>query len=99
MTPAENKLWLKLRLKQLNGCKFRRQHGIGPYIVDFYCPEKELIIEVDGDIHVWGDQIKKDHVKEKYLKDLGLKVLRYRNDDILSNLENVMDDLYEKLNA
>ncbi|MBI4410859.1 MAG: endonuclease domain-containing protein [Deltaproteobacteria bacterium] len=97
MTPAENKLWLHLRARQLEKLKFRRQHGIGPYIVDFYCPAIKLVIEVDGDVHAGEAQIAKDCKRDNYLKSLGLQVIRYRNDDVLNNVEGVMEDLFGRL--
>ena len=60
MTRAENRLWLRLRGKQFEDVKFRRQHGIGSYIVDFYCPEKLTVVEVDGDVHSEASQILRD---------------------------------------
>jgi|SRR3990172_9803713 len=86
MTGAEKRLWSRLRMKQLHGLKFRRQHGIGPYIVDFYCPERSIVIEVDGDTHGDENQVMKDRQRETYLQSLGLQVIRYVNDDILHNL-------------
>ena len=65
MTGAERRLWLRLRAKQFLALKFRRQHGIGPYIVDFYCPEKSLVIEVDGDTHAFENQVMKDRQRER----------------------------------
>ena len=64
---------------------------------DFYCPEKSLVIEVDGDIHASQHQIVRDGRRETYSKSLGLQVIRYMNDDILKNLDGVLEDLYEKL--
>ena len=99
MTCPETRLWLRLRARQLQGLKFRRQHGIGPYIVDFYCPEQSLVIEVDGDSHADADQILKDRQRAKYLQSLGLHVIRYINDDILKNLDGVMEDLAKRLSS
>ena len=99
MTCPETRLWLRLRARQLQGLKFRRQHGIGPYIVDFYCPEQSLVIEVDGDSHAGADQILKDRQRAKYLQSLGLHVIRYINDDILKNLDGVMEDLAKRLSS
>ncbi|TLY25727.1 MAG: DUF559 domain-containing protein, partial [Nitrospirae bacterium] len=65
MTHAEMRLWARIRAKQFQGLKFRRQHGIGPYIVDFYCPEKSLVIEVDGDTHAEPSQIFKDERRDR----------------------------------
>jgi very-short-patch-repair endonuclease len=97
MTGPETRLWSRLRARQLQGLKFRRQHGIGPYIVDFYCPERSLVIEVDGDSHAGAAQIVKDKQREKYLQSLGLCVFRYINDDIVKNLDGVLADLAERL--
>jgi len=99
MTVPETRLWLRLRARQLQGLKFRRQHGVGPYIVDFYCPEESLVIEVDGDSHADADQIVKDREREKYLHSLGLRVLRYFNDDIVKNLDGVLEDLANRLSS
>ncbi len=98
MTPAENKLWLKLKGKQL-GLKFRRQHGIGPFIVDFFCPDKKLVIEVDGEIHAREERIEKDRLREDYLKGFELQVIRYRNEEVLSNIECVLEDLMRRIEA
>ena len=99
MTAAEARLWSKLRVKQFQGLKFRRQHGIGPYIVDFYCAERSLVIEVDGDIHGEQHQVVRDRRRESYLKSLGLQVIRYMNDDIVKNLDGVLEDLYERVSS
>ncbi len=99
MTGPEAQLWSRLRARQLQGLKFRRQHGIGPYIVDFYCPEQSLVIEVDGDSHADANQILKDRQREKYLQSLGLRVIRYINDDILKNLDGVLEDLTCRLSS
>jgi very-short-patch-repair endonuclease len=96
MTGPEPRLWSRLRARQLQGLKFRRQHGIGPYIVDFYCPEQSLVIEVDGDSHADADQILKDQLRDRYFQSLGLHVIRYINDDILKNLDGVLENLAER---
>jgi len=92
MTNAEIVLWLKLKGKQL-GYKFRRQHGIGKYIVDFYCAELKLIIEIDGDVHALDKQTQLDEERQKYLESLHYKVIRYNNNDILTNINGALDDL------
>ena len=97
MTPAENILWTRLRAKNIRGLKFRRQHGIGPYITDFYCPEKKLVIEVDGDVHAFDEQKKKDSGREDYFESLGLEIIRYTNNDIMHNIEGVLEDLFGRL--
>jgi very-short-patch-repair endonuclease len=97
MTGPEAQLWSRLRARQLQGLKFRRQHGIGQYIVDFYCPERSLVIEVDGASHADADQIPKDQLGDSYFQSLGLHVIRYINDDILKNLDGVLENLAERL--
>ena len=97
MTGPEIRMWSKLRARQLQGLKFRRQHGIGAYIVDFYCPEQSLVIEIDADSHADAAQIVKDKQREKYLQSLGLRVIRYINNDIVKNLDGVLEDLAERL--
>src|SRR4030095_15394986 len=92
-TPAENKLWFHLRGKRFEKLKFRRQHGIGPYIVDYYCPESNLVIEIDGDVHANPNQIKRDRLRAEYLRGRGLQVIRYTNEEVLKNLEGVLEDL------
>jgi very-short-patch-repair endonuclease len=99
MTGPEARLWSRLRARQLQGLKFRRQHGIGPYIVDFYCPEQSFVIEVDGDSHADADQIMKDKQREAYMQSLGLRIIRYINDDIVKNLDGVLEDLVERLSS
>ncbi len=99
MTGPEARLWSRLSARQLQGLKFRRQHGIGPYIVDFYCPEQSLVIEVDGDSHADADQVVKDKQREQYLQSLGLRVIRYVNDDIVKNLGGVLEDLAGRISS
>ena len=67
--------------------------------MDFYCPERSLVIEVDGDIHGDQHQVVRDRRRESYLKSLGLQVIRYMNDDILKNLDGVLQDLYDRLSS
>src|SRR5262245_18256186 len=71
-----------------SGVKFRRQHGIDKFIVDFYCHEARLIIEVDGFIHEYS--VEEDAIRQEYLEGLGFRVIRFTNDDVLNTLENVI---------
>ena len=93
-TRAEQLLWAKLRSNQIHGLKFRLQHGIESYIVDFFCPERNLAIEVDGDVHAGKQQQIKDAERERYLRSLGLGIVRYTNDEVLNNLDGVLEDFY-----
>src|SRR6185295_4671347 len=90
MTAPELKLWTCLRSKQFHSLKFRRQHGIGPYIVDFFCSEKQLVIEIDGDSHAEIVQLEKDRQRESYLSSLGLRVIHYTNHEVMTNLDGVL---------
>lgn len=96
LTPQEIVLWSRLRRNQL-GSKFRRQHSIGNYIVDFYCPEKKIIVEIDGLQHKREKDIKYDVKRTEYFNSLSLKVLRFWNDEINRNLEGVALKIKESL--
>jgi very-short-patch-repair endonuclease len=88
-TPAEAHLWKHIRNKQLLGYKFRRQHSIDRFIVDFYCPDAKLVIEVDGPIHDYT--VDEDTARQAYLESLNLRVLRFTNDEVLDRTTEVMD--------
>lgn len=98
-TPAESRLWLYLSKGQINNLKFRRQHSIGNYVIDFYCPAKKLIIEIDGDTHAGELAQKRDKIRTNYLKSLGYTLVRYNNRDVMNNLDGVYSDLLEKVNS
>jgi very-short-patch-repair endonuclease len=91
-TPEEILLWLRLKNSQL-GSKFRRQHSIGGYIVDFYCPLKKLVIEVDGSQHLAKESKEYDEVRTKFFEGLDIKVIRFNNTEIHTNLEIVMQKI------
>ncbi|WP_038342759.1 endonuclease domain-containing protein [Acinetobacter sp. A47] len=93
-TDAEHLMWQLLRAKQFMNLKFRRQHVIAPYIVDFYCHELGLVIELDGSQHGTDDGKEYDAERTKFLEALGLKVVRYWNHDVLKNTESVLGDLW-----
>jgi|WetSurMetagenome_2_1015567.scaffolds.fasta_scaffold648187_1 very-short-patch-repair endonuclease len=89
MTEAEVVLWERLRNNQLNGYHFRRQQLIDGFIIDFYCHSINLVIEIDGPIH--DSQLHEDAIRDDALISKGLTVLHFRNDEILSNLEHVLE--------
>lgn len=91
-SPIENKFWYCLRNKQIQWYKFRRQFSIGNFILDFYCSELRLWIELDGESHV--DNEKYDNFREKELLTVWVKIIRYMNWQIISELENVLEDLH-----
>jgi len=92
MTPAEKILWNELRANKL-GVHFRRQQIIAGFIVDFYCHKAELVIEVDGSIHDEKLQQEKDIEREKALSEMGLRIVRFKNDDVLKNLTQVINQI------
>ena len=94
-TEAERKLWSYLRRKQLHGSRFRRQRPIGPYIVDFVCLERSLIIEVDGGQH--AEQIAKDEARARFLEQEGFRVMRFWNNDVLANIDGVLQAISHDL--
>jgi poly(A) polymerase len=96
-TPAEDKLWQHLRRNQVAGLRFRRQHAIGRFIVDFYCPAAKLIIEVDGPVH--AEQTESDREREAVLEDHGFSVLRLGNDEVLYQIHEVLARIRESMSG
>ncbi len=94
-TPPEGErlLWYKLRNRYLHGLKFRRQHQIGSYIADFYCDERQLVVEVDGWQHFDNEGLTSDEARTRYLESLGLHVVRFTNAEVLSNLDAVLEPI------
>ena len=90
MTGAELVLWEVLKDKKLSGRKFRRQHSIGNYIADFYCPSEKLIIELDGQHHYTPDGMSKDLDRINHLAMMNINVIRFENIDVLNNLTSVV---------
>ena len=97
LTSAEVFLWNYLKQRKLSGKKFRRQHSIENYIVDFYCPEKRLIIELDGEYHNTPNQAEYDKKRSNRLEALGNKVLRFENKMVFENLPSVLQEINENL--
>ncbi len=95
-TPAESILWECLRDRRLWDTKFRRQHNIGRYIVDFYCHQHRLVIEVDGEIHQY--QQTEDEIRENWLRSQGFRVIRFTNDEVFHNLSAVLEEVALTLN-
>jgi very-short-patch-repair endonuclease len=89
-TSAEAVLWMRLKQSQLEGRKFRRQHSIGNYIVDFYCPEEKLTVELDGEGHFWEEGMKRDHRRACYLNSLGIDVIRFENKLVFEDMEYLL---------
>ncbi|MGN6460706.1 MAG: endonuclease domain-containing protein [Pseudolabrys sp.] len=92
-TDAELKLWRALRRDQLHNLHFRRQHPVGPYTLDFYCPVASLAIELDGGQHAEPANIVSDERRTAWLSKKGIKVLRFWNNDVLQNLAGVLEQI------
>ncbi|WP_421731108.1 endonuclease domain-containing protein [Brevundimonas sp.] len=91
MTPPEARLWVRLRAARLNGVKFRRQHPVGPYILDFYCAWVKLAVEVDGASHLSEEQAAHDRRRTAWLATQGIRVIRLRASDVRDEIGGVMD--------
>lgn len=95
MTDAEALLWKLLRDRRVAGAKFRRQHPVGKYILDFYCDEKRLGVELDGGQH--GGAVKYDTQRDDWLRLQGIRILRFWNNEMLAETEAVMEVIYQAL--
>ena len=96
-TKAEKLLWEKLRNNQLGGLKFRRQHPVNIYIADFYCHKFKLIIELDGDYHNQEEQKQKDEVRTEVLRLNDLKIIRFKNEEVEQNINQVLTTIKNKI--
>ncbi|MFA5803580.1 MAG: endonuclease domain-containing protein [Melioribacteraceae bacterium] len=90
VTQAEKMLWYELKNSQLAGRKFRRQHSVGNYILDFYCPEERLAIELDGEHHEDDEQKKYDQKRTKFLNGLKITVIRFKNTDVIFGRDSIV---------
>ena len=97
MTPAETLLWRALKGRGAGGMKFRRQQGIGPFILDFYCPEHRLGIELDGNSHDYKYDY--DEERTEYLREQGIRILRFSNQQVFTSLEGVLAEIVSVANG
>jgi very-short-patch-repair endonuclease len=93
-TPAEQRLWSRLRSKQLYGLKFRRQHPVGRFVVDFCCISRKLVIEIDGDSH--ASQEAYDQARTAWLEEQGYRVVRFTNREVTYNLDAVLEAIAQE---
>ena len=98
MPEPEKKVWALLRNQRL-GVKFRRQHGIGHYIADFYCSELKLVIEIDGESHHSEAAQQYDQQRDDYMQALGIKTIRFNNNEVMQNIEGLHEYLQQYLNS
>jgi len=97
MTEAEQLLWSRIRRKQLKGYQFYRQKIIGNYIVDFYCPQGKLVIELDGGQHYSEYGFNKDIIRDEALKKLGLNVLRFSDREVFDDIDVILEKIWEAI--
>ena len=97
-TPAEAELWKHISNRKLAGRKFRRQHSVGCFILDFYYPSEKLAIELDGEDHYWKEGIDKDLKKELFLQEYSIRVLRFENKWVFQDLEHVLKTISAAFN-
>ena len=98
-TPAEDILWQILRNRQIDGYRFRRQHSIGLYIVDFYCDSESLAIEVDGSIHQNPKQMKKDGTRTKWIQSVGHRLIRFTNNEVINHTHETIEAIKKALHT
>ena len=96
-TPAEARMWEQLRNRQLTNQKFRRQAPVGPFIVDFICLEKKLVIELDGWTHSTETEVANDKRRTSFLESQGYKVIRFQNDEAMNGMDEVLTLIVEAL--
>jgi len=99
LTPEESYLWSFLQRRQLRGRKFRRQHSVGPYILDFYCPEEKLAVELDGVSHDYEQAHAHDENRKMFLGRAGIAVLRFENREVRKNLEGVLLEIAKSFSS
>jgi very-short-patch-repair endonuclease len=99
LTPSEAALWKHLQRSQLDGRKFRRQHSVGPYVLDFYCPRERLAVELDGAAHDHASAQTRDRIRERFLMQAGIQVLRFENRHVIENLEGVLIEIKRRFSA
>ena len=97
LTTAEAVLWKNLQRSRLDGKKFRRQHSVGKYVLDFYCPERRLAVELDGEAHFTSIRAQYDVEREEFIKSLKIRTLLVENRLMFENLEGVLETIKENL--
>ncbi|AQG81729.1 hypothetical protein AWR27_21950 [Spirosoma montaniterrae] len=96
LTDAEAILWSYLRSNQLGGRKFRRQHSVGSYVLDFYCTAERLAIEVDGSVHQQPENLLHDQERDDALANLGIRTIRIKNDEVEADISSVLQRISEQ---
>lgn len=97
ITKAEKLIWDKLRDRQLENCKFRRQYSVDKFVIDFYSPEFKLAIEIDGDSHFQDGAAEYDKARQEFIESAGIKFLRFTNNDVYANLPVVLENIAQNI--
>ena len=97
LSKAEGVMWNHLSRKQMLGYKFRRQYGVDQFVIDFYCPELKLAIEIDGDTHFRRDAREYDKDRQEYIENFGIELIRFINLEVLNNLSGVLETIADKI--
>ncbi|HET9597192.1 MAG TPA: endonuclease domain-containing protein [Anaeromyxobacteraceae bacterium] len=98
-TAAERRLWALLRAKRLTGFKFRRQHPVGPYVIDFFCQERAVAVEADGGQHFTDDGLRRDEARDQFLATRDVRVLRFTDRQVLAETSWVVESIWRALNG
>jgi len=96
-TKAELLLWQELRNKKFLNAKFKRQFGVGKYVLDFYCPEVKLAIELDGELHTEKNAIEYDKIRTVFLNSVGIKVIRFKNEELFEKMPIVLEQIKKEI--
>ncbi|MEG4228460.1 endonuclease domain-containing protein [Microcoleus sp. N9_B2] len=99
MTKAEKRLWEKIKNRQLENCKFRRQYSVAEFVIDFYSPEIKLALEVDGDSHFQEDAVEYDAERQEFIESARINFLRFTNDNVYHNLDGVLDVIVDGIKS
>ena len=97
MTEAEKILWEYLRNRKLAGFKFKRQYSVDAFIIDFYCPKVKLGVELDGEVHFTDEAKEYDENRTGFLSDFGIEIIRFKNDEVVNNVEMVLNKIKQQL--
>jgi very-short-patch-repair endonuclease len=97
LSKAERIMWNHLSRRQMNGYKFRRQHSVDQYVIDFYCPALKLAIEINGDSHFMFGAEEQDRIRQEHIESFGIQFLRFTNEEVIKNIDGVCQIVYNKI--
>lgn len=97
ITQAEKLIWHKVRDRQLENCKFRRQYSVDKFVIDFYSPELKLAIEIDGNSHFEDGAAEYDQARQEFMESVGIKFIRFTNNDVYGNLSGVLESIIQNI--